>query len=109
LLEAIIERVRLARGIGSGQVYHSRSVDVRGVARCMLRLRDLVAERGGALVVVVIPDVHEMMPAAHDAFLRRLAMRPNVRMRIAGPLRRKLVLELRRLHVATVDSSAELA
>jgi len=109
LLEAMIERVRIARGMSSGRVYHSHSADVRGVARCMRRLRDMMAERGGALVVVVIPDVHEMMPAAHDAFLRRLAIRPNVRMRIAGPLRRKLVGELRRLQVRTVDPSPELA
>jgi hypothetical protein len=108
LLEAIIDRVVRARDDGQ-RAYHSHSSDVRGVARVMLRLRDMVAERGGKLVVVVIPDVHEMMPAAHDAFLRRLAIRPNVRMRIAGPLRRKLVLELRRLHVPTVDPSAELA
>lgn len=109
LLEAIAERVRLVRGVSTAPSYRYRSVDVRGVARVMLQLRDMVAERGGALVVIVIPDVYEMIPTAYGAFLRRLAIQPNVRMRIAGPLRRKLVLELQRLHVATVDPSAELA
>jgi hypothetical protein len=49
------------------------------------------------------------MPAAHAAFLRRLAVTPSVRMRIAARLGRKLVADLRRRGVTVADPHDALA
>lgn len=109
LIEAITERVTAARGERPTKVMTARYADVRGIARGLVRARDLLAARDARLVVIVIPDVHDVMPVAHAAFLRRLAVRPSVRMRIATRLGRKLLAELRRRGITVADPHDALA
>jgi hypothetical protein len=109
LVEAIGERVTAARGQPPSKIMTARYADVRGLARGFLRARDLLAEHDARLVVLVVPDVHDVMPAAHTAFLRRLAVVPSLRMRMAARLDRKLVTVLERKGIAVADPRASLA
>ena len=108
LVEAIGERVTAVRGRPPSKLMTARYADVRGLARGFARARDLLATRDGRLVVVVVPDVHDVMPAAHTAFLRRLAVTPSLRMRIAARLGRKLAAVLERKGITVADPRAEL-
>lgn len=109
LVEAIGERVTAARGERPSKMMTARYADVRGLARGFLRARDLLATHDARLVVLVVPDVHDVMPAAHTAFLRRLAVSPSLRMRIAARLGRKLLAVLERKGVSVADPHAGLA
>jgi hypothetical protein len=109
LVEAIGERVAAARGERPTKLMTARYADVRGLARGFARARDVLATHDARLVVLVVPDVHDVMPAAHAAFLRRLAVWPSLRMRIAARLGRKLVAVLGRHGVTVADPRAALA
>jgi lysophospholipase L1-like esterase len=108
LLEAIGARVAAARGERPSKLMTARYADVRGLARAFVRARDVLAAHDARLVVLVVPDVHDVMPAAHTAFLRRLAVSPNVRMRAAARLGRKLVAVLTRKGITVADPRAGL-
>jgi hypothetical protein len=109
LVEAIAARVASARGQRPTKTMTARYADVRGVARGLMRAGDLLTAHGGRLVVLVVPDVHDVMPEAHAAFLRRLAEAPSLRMRVAGRLGRKLVAVLRQKGITVADPRARLA
>jgi hypothetical protein len=109
LLEAIGERVTAARGQRPSKMMTARYADVRGLARGFAQARELLAAHDARLVVLVVPDVHDVMPAAHTAFLRRLAVTPSLRMRIAARLGRKLVAVLERKGITVADPHARLA
>jgi hypothetical protein len=109
LVEAIGARVAAARGERTSKLMTARYADVRGLARGFARAGALLHGSGAELVVLVVPDVHDVMPVAHTAFLRRLAVKPSLRMRIAARLDRKLVAVLQRKHVTVADPRARLA
>ena len=109
LVEAIGERLAAAHGRPPSKLMTARYADVRGIARGLARARDLLAARDARLVVLVVPDVHDVMPEAHAAFLRRLAVAPSLRMRIAARLGRKLAAVLAAKGITVADPRARLA
>jgi len=78
------------------------------VAKMVERVNRLLASRGVAFLVLVVPDVHEMEPAAHDAFLARLAIRPSPEMERTGEVRQAFVRELEARSIPTLDLAPAL-
>lgn len=109
LIEAVGARVARARGERPTKLMTARYADVRGIVRALARARDVLAAHGARLVVLVVPDVHDVMPEAHATFLRRLAVGPSLRMQVAAPLGRKLVALLARKGIAVADPRVPLA
>jgi hypothetical protein len=107
-IEAVTARVAHARGQRPTKLMTARYADVRGIARGIARARDILAARDSRLIVLVVPDVFDVMPDAFTAFLRGLAITPNLRMRIARRLGRQLVTVLERRGIAVADLRAPL-
>jgi hypothetical protein len=82
--------------------------DVQPVAELLANVDRTLAARGVRFLVLVIPDVHEMEPRAHSAFLARLGVGSSPQMRRTGALRRAFVRALAEHSIPTIDLTRPL-
>jgi hypothetical protein len=105
---ALAEQIAEQRGspVRPKPVDVQRAVD--GVLPLVERAQAVLRERGIALLVVVIPDVHEIQRRQHEDFLARIGTRPSAVMRSTADVRRLFVRALNERGIATVDLAEPL-